>query len=161
MDKAVNNVLESLGITTAATFIPHKTPAGETPQLRWRVSVRRNGLEIFSTEYSAGCAHAPSHKGFRGGVTEAIKAECETGLRADGGGPVPSPSTADVLYCLVSDAQASDAGSFEEWAGDLGYDPDSRTAERVYKACMDVAAALERAFTPAERKAMAEAFNNY
>lgn len=161
MDKAVNSVLESLGITTAATYIPHKTPAGETPQLRWRVSVRRNGLEIYSTEYSAGCACAPSYKGIRSHATEAVRRECETGVRHDGRGEVPSPSTADVLYCLLSDAQASDAGSFEEWAGDLGYDTDSRAAERVYKACMDVAAALSKAFTAAERETLSEAFQDY
>jgi len=26
-------------------------------------------------------------------------------------------------------------GSFEAWASDLGYDPDSRKAEKVFKAC--------------------------
>jgi hypothetical protein len=44
------------------------------------------------------------------------------------------PTAADVLSCLVADADALDY-SFEEWCGDFGYDTDSRTAEKTYKAC--------------------------
>lgn len=50
------------------------------------------------------------------------------------------PTAADVLSCLVSDASSFEsARSFEEWCGDLGYDTDSRKAERTYKACGDIA----------------------
>ncbi len=46
------------------------------------------------------------------------------------------PTASDVLDCLASDASTMDnARSFEEWAGDLGYDEDSRTAERTFKVC--------------------------
>lgn len=46
------------------------------------------------------------------------------------------PSAADVLSCLVSDAASVEfEGSFEAWADSLGYDADSRRAERTYKAC--------------------------
>lgn len=41
----------------------------------------------------------------------------------------------DVLYCLVSDAQTMKYGfTFEEWADALGYDTDSRRAEKTYRA---------------------------
>ncbi len=44
-----------------------------------------------------------------------------------------APTLEDVLSCLISDAASVDsARSFEGWAEDLGYDPDSRSAERVY-----------------------------
>ena len=55
-------ILNTLGITIEAKFIPHDTPAGETPMLRWSISVRRNGREFHSTEYSSGCAHTPEYK---------------------------------------------------------------------------------------------------
>ena len=46
------------------------------------------------------------------------------------------PSAEDVLDCLASDASSVDnAASFEDWAGELGYDTDSRKAERIYKVC--------------------------
>ncbi len=46
------------------------------------------------------------------------------------------PEAVAVLDCLISDAQSVEcAQGFEDWAVGLGYDPDSRKAERTYKAC--------------------------
>jgi hypothetical protein len=46
------------------------------------------------------------------------------------------PTTADVLSCLASDsASVDDARSFEEWALDLGFDTDSRKAEKLFRSC--------------------------
>lgn len=46
------------------------------------------------------------------------------------------PTAEDVLDCLASDAASVEqARSFEDWCGDLGYDSDSRRAERTFKAC--------------------------
>ena len=46
------------------------------------------------------------------------------------------PLTQDVLHCLAADASGLDSagGCFEEWAADYGYDPDSRKAERIFRA---------------------------
>lgn len=53
-----------------------------------------------------------------------------------GGAATGEPTAADVLHCLVSDTTGVDsARSFEEWAGDFGYDTDSRKAEAVYLKC--------------------------
>lgn len=41
-----------------------------------------------------------------------------------------APTEYDVLACL----QKYDVGTFENFCGDFGYDTDSRTAEKVYKA---------------------------
>jgi hypothetical protein len=46
------------------------------------------------------------------------------------------PTVEDVLDCLASDASTVDnAKSFEDWCSELGYDTDSRKAERTYRAC--------------------------
>lgn len=46
---------------------------------------------------------------------------------------VKTPPTAyDVLTCL----QKYDVGTFENFCGEFGYDEDSRTAERTYKAVL-------------------------
>lgn len=42
------------------------------------------------------------------------------------------PSAEDVLECLLSDSSGADE-AFEDWCDDLGYDSDSRRAERTYK----------------------------
>ena len=44
------------------------------------------------------------------------------------------PTVEDVLDCLASEASGIDYGTFEDWAEELGYDTDSRRAERTYKA---------------------------
>ena len=54
------------------------------------------------------------------------------------------PTAADVLNCLASDSSSiENAGSSEEWASDFGYDPDSRKAEKIYRACVKEAARLK------------------
>ena len=51
------------------------------------------------------------------------------------GSQITTPDGADVLECLALDASSVANGeSFEEWAPCLGYDTDSRAAERTYRA---------------------------
>ena len=55
------------------------------------------------------------------------------------------PTVEDVLMCLMSDAQSVAYGqTFEDWAGELGYDKDRRKAERTFKAVTKQYTALER-----------------
>jgi hypothetical protein len=55
------------------------------------------------------------------------------------------PKVGNVLDCLASDsASIENARSFEDWAGDLGYDTDSRKAEKTFKACERQAAKLKQ-----------------
>jgi hypothetical protein len=45
------------------------------------------------------------------------------------------PELGNVLDCLASDASGfENSRSFEDWAGDYGYDTDSRKAERTFMA---------------------------
>lgn len=55
------------------------------------------------------------------------------------------PTLPGVLDCLVSDAR-SGAESFEDFCSELGFDEDSRTAERTWKACARTDDALRRVF---------------
>lgn len=46
------------------------------------------------------------------------------------------PTAADVLSCLVADAQSvENARGFSDWARDLGYDEDCPTFRRTYALC--------------------------
>ena len=46
-----------------------------------------------------------------------------------------TPDADTVLDCLASDASAvENTSGFEDWADEVGYSTDSRTAERIYKA---------------------------
>lgn len=56
-----------------------------------------------------------------------------------------TPKTTDVLASLAMDSGVMDAGGFEAWAPELGYDPDSRAAEAIYRACLDTALKMRSA----------------
>jgi len=53
------------------------------------------------------------------------------------------PSAADVLNCICSDTFAGEQ-TFEEFCSEFGYDPDSRKAERTWKACAAMAPRVRR-----------------
>jgi len=55
------------------------------------------------------------------------------------------PTVTDVLSCLADDASSvENAGGFDEWCSELGYDTDSRKAERTFKATQSQARKLEK-----------------
>ena len=55
------------------------------------------------------------------------------------------PTADEVLDCLSSDASCVDnARDFEDFASELGYDSDSRQAEKIFKARKHSAARLEK-----------------
>jgi hypothetical protein len=55
------------------------------------------------------------------------------------------PALAEVLDCLSSDAvSVENSRSFEDWCAELGYDTDSRKAERTFEACKRQSSQLRR-----------------
>lgn len=71
------------------------------------------------------------------------------------------PQAHDVIYCLISDAQSvENADSFEDWAFSLGYDTDSRKAEKIYKACVKNQQSIRR-FLGTDFDLFAEACQDY
>lgn len=55
------------------------------------------------------------------------------------------PQAADVMSCLVSDAQLGQE-TFDDFCANLGYDTDSRRAERLWKACQSTDGQLRALF---------------
>lgn len=63
------------------------------------------------------------------------------------------PTPYDVLSCI----EKSDPGTpFEEWAVEVGYDPDSRRGERIYRAVCEEWAKVRRFFTEEELEVLRE-----
>lgn len=56
---------------------------------------------------------------------------------SQGSGIKEDPKIIDVLESLQLDASCADRG-FDEWCADLGYDNDSRKAERTHIACQKI-----------------------
>lgn len=63
------------------------------------------------------------------------------------------PTAKSVLSCLAMDASGyENAGSFEDWCAEYGYDTDSRRAEKTYRAIEKQSADLLRVFGDAQYK---------
>lgn len=72
------------------------------------------------------------------------------------------PELKDVLSCLSRESHdVLHCDTFEEWADCLGYDTDSRKAEKVYHACRDNAAKLSQLLGKSDLEQLADLFQDY
>lgn len=173
----VSGVLKELGLSMKWEFVPWKysrsfkegAKVGDM-SLNYTVVLLHNDKMILKTDYTRGCGHCPSYnqslRGMSVDVAEGIKYECERGRAASGNAKkvrinaAIEPDICDVFYGLVSDVEADDV-SFKEWCGNLGYDPDSRSAERIYNECAANGKALRRAVGADGLQKLRDAFQDY
>ena len=160
----IESLVTANAITMKAVFVPwsrSRNAGQKNPSLNWKVTIEKNGREVLTTDYSAGCARCPSYKasvkelGSRNCIMRdnAIRIECETGEERRCGsstGIVVNrnpiiPDLADVLYLLASNASAIDSPTYEDWASEIGYDSDSRNGEAIYRACLEIGLKLRAA----------------
>lgn len=145
------------------TYIPgstkDKTEDGKSDwRLKYIVHIFYKQKLVLSTEYSMGAAHIPGwdNFGWQGPKTvhdlQILETILKTGTHHVVMGPkgpqlsmqpLPiAPILKDVMYCLISDSDAAQYRDFEDWAENYGYDADSRKAEKIYQACMEIALKL-------------------
>lgn len=170
-----------LGLIVESEFVPFsksRNAAEKHRSLNWRVTLKREGRDILTTDYSAGIAHCPAYKASvreAGGPNcilrhEAIERETETGVATtfapsgiammQRGAPI-LPDATDVIYSLVRDSDVLDFATFEQWAEEFGYDTDSRSAESTYRACLEIALKLRAGIGEADLSALREAASEY
>lgn len=101
---------------------------------QWRVELS-NKLGMWSTDYFTGLGLRNKKNVLWG--TERPK----------------KPAIADVLYSLFNDASAADY-NFSDWCDTFGYSDDSIKALNTYKACLEIATALRKYFSPDQRAAI-------
>ena len=146
------DLAKSLDLHLITKFIPAdpKTPFKDL-RLTWEITLTRHDKPILTTTYSAGIGHCPSYNPstrLTSDYVNLIRYECEHGLRGLSRHwttpPVPhpyktkiQPDPASVLACLALDAEAIDYPDYRTWADNLGYDPDSRKGEAIYRTCLD------------------------
>lgn len=143
--------------------------------LNWRVTLKHRGADILTTDYGAGIAHCPAYSRLKIGSArgwtleqvEAITYETEKGKRAPRsasmpiGGAAILPDPEGVIYSLALDAGALDFATYEAWAADFGYDPDSRKGEAIYRACLEIALKLRSAIGEEGIRQLREAAQDY
>jgi hypothetical protein len=144
--------MDAQGLTVESGFVPWSQSRNKHEKhrsLNWRITLKRHGQDVLTTDYSAGEGYCPSYKQGRRNVDQAtaIAFECEKGHEARRfgyGGPI-RPDPVDVVWSLASDARVLDYPTYEVWADDTGYDPDSRKGERIYRECLANALKLRAA----------------
>lgn len=152
----IQAAMDKLDLSVRAVFVPFSRSRNAKPgaklndmSLNWECTILHNGYPVIATAYSAGIAHCPSYRQGRATIDmdTAVRAECEDGRSRSLGhiGKPIKPGDVDVMWSLCQDASVLDAGGFEEWASDYGYDTDSRKAEAIYRACLEIALKLRTA----------------
>lgn len=169
--------LDGLGLDYRAVFVPQSASRNaneKRPTLNWRLTLARNG-HTMTTEYTQGIGHVEGYnaRAARSVAGDAvIRKVVETGkvpasFKADpyvegrASRPLPAPPLADVLYSLLSDADVLNYGTYEEWAPDMGFDPDSRKGEAVWHECRKIGNQFRRMFTTAEYETLRQHFEGY
>lgn len=75
--------------------------------------------------------------------------------------PTPKkPKVADVLHSLIMDSSAADE-NFHDWCANYGYSDDSIKAMNTYKACLEIAVALRKHFSPDTLRQVRELLQDY
>ena len=175
----LQNAVDALGLNYSAEFVPFsksrnakKATKPSDYSLNWRVTLSKNGRSL-TTDYMQGIGHIPGHKQNTRYTTNAwgaLKHTCETGKYGGressiaqylGEKPIPAPLPRDVLYSLGMDASVIDYPSFEEWASDFGYEPDSRKAEKTYQECLRIALELRAMLGDAGMQSLRDASQDY
>lgn len=172
--------IAALGLEYSARFVPQsqsRNAKEEQPSLNWVVTLKK-GRATLTTDYLQGIGYLP--EAFRKHIDslkmgsaarhriERVAAETgKTGRFLSSlevmfsQKPIPAPSLRDVLYCLVSDASVLDHATFESWASEYGNDPDSRSAEKTYRACLEIALQLRALIGDFGIGKLQEAFQDY
>ena len=123
-DEELSHLLDSMGVVVTVEKITtrpdgHMTdmPRGST---HWEATITRGGDHVFKTYYSQGPAHTHT------------------------------PDASDIIGALLKDIIDDTSGEYEsdfrDWAENLGYDTDSRAAEKIYTACLEISDYLRKIF---------------
>lgn len=156
-EKTLQQFIEEHGLTMEAKFVEQSKDAEGWDHFAWSVKVRSklNSRE-YATDYRMGLAHQswdakaydlpPGEKAGERvkrtgphGITLHTEAQLKRWARPT------APTIDEVLDSLRSDAESiENAPLFEDWASEMGYDTDSRKAEKVFHACQEVRGHLIR-----------------
>lgn len=175
--------IAEIGLSINAVFIPwsqSRNKKEKSPSLNWNITLLHKGKSILTTDYSAGCAHCPSYKKLgmynikQWQYEQYIIPECQKGfpvtmpayistigmIHYDKHHPI-MPDKKDVIYSLVMDSDVINYDSFDEWASSFGYDTDSRTAEKIYNDCKEIAFRMVKAIGTDGLTKLQEAYQDY
>ncbi len=114
----------------------------EWKHARWKVWLYKEDRLILEQEFKSGIAcllmekmkhpFSPRSIAYQDAINMALTNGCDVFGRK------LRPDIIQFVYSIVSDADALDYNSFEDWAMYTGCDEDSRKAEATYKECLSI-----------------------
>lgn len=154
-------------VTLDCKFIPfsqsrHKDQPYKS--MNWRVTLKYKGHEVLTTDYGKGVGHCKSYQNpprFKSGKIDhyiqrqLIEMEVEKGVIPRRGFgdtvypsrvKVPEPTKEEVLAALTSDSEVLQFSSFQDWAHEFGYNPDSIKDKALYDDCLSIALKMNSVF---------------
>lgn len=169
----LNQFIESLKINYTAVFVPFSASRNfkESPRVsdlsvNWKIEIKsENNRVILKTDYQEGIGlHFKTAVSFGNRTTvdeyNRIKLAVESGNKT-GFKRLKQPELVDVLYCLVSDSSVLECSGFEEWSDDLGFDTDSRKAEKIYKECIKIGLKLNSIIGACKLEQLRELYQDF
>ena len=175
--ESITDILTAMGVSLEATFIPWSQSRNKNEKrksLNWIVILKREGKKAISTDYMQGIGHIPGfpiQARMTSDLENLLSLTVEQGkvYNYKRGNPMfpmstkklDPPSVLDVLHCLLMDSDVLNYATFEEWANELGYDPDSRKAEGIYQECLQIALQVKQMFSAGELEELYEMVQDY
>ena len=145
----------------SATHIPTDARKKGERVLRYSITLQYKDRDVLTTPYHMGIGHIKSvNTGRRRTILDQVRLATVLRTGREWTGAPILPALPDVLHCIIDDSDAMEY-SFDEWAGNLGYDTDSRKAEKIYRQCIDLGLTLQRAIGAPALTALREAFQDY
>lgn len=148
--------LKELGFSLEILSGPTPSVKDDWQSIAYNIRLLFNGKPIIETPYNLGIGHVKT-KGFAPSLIHGWTVDEQSMLRTWQNKPYANfldkelqtrvaaklakiqkvaPQLDDVLYGLLTDGEAYFSGqTFEDRAAELGYDPDSRKAETIWKQC--------------------------
>ena len=171
-------LIQKLGLEYRAEFVPFsksRNAKKNNKSLNWSVTISRGNASI-TTDYMQGVGHIAGYS--TGGKRRdthadvfAVNRAVENGVEYKIDAPTwakdssfkkqPAPGLQDVLYSLISDSDALDYPTFEEWADNMGFDEDSRSGEKIYRACLETGLKLRAMLGDQNLTKLRELFQDY
>lgn len=184
--KSAADILASVEIASTppvAGVEPAKGEAKAWPHVSFKITLSRNGREFWSGPYRFGIGHfrpTAAEAAKLGSFYYAHKLPAGADSLAAAWARKPyadfrdkeltaavaveiakmrkfAPTVEGVFLSILSDGAAYfDAQTFEEWAGDLGFSPDSISARAIFDECDRTGRAIARAFADDELAVLRE-----
>lgn len=167
-------LIENAGLSLKCEFVPFsqsRNKDNEHKSINWKVTLLKSDKPVLITDYSQGVGHIPGYSTMARKtlwLEEQEKISIEQGkYKTPFGGDycpiksLPSPKIEDVLYGLITDSEVIDYDSFESWADNMGFDPDSRKDEKIYQACLEIGLKLRNRLGDKLLSELRDSFQDY